>query len=336
MRYFVKFAPDAELQQCLHDCRASGFELKFYFSAIKTALCDFPDVGNPEVQGSIVRIEPDEDFWVDDSISQLPCEHYFQNMPDINLGLVHRYSTGNGVKLGILDSGISTRVEFGKRIYTGPGGQNVDFNGHGTHVAGIAAAQTGRGGFIGVAPDVDIVSARALDERNNGSWGLVVSGLMRLLRSGCNVINLSLGAIRAPEAVKEAFEYATKHALIVAAAGNTGTESDFFPAQYDNVLSVGSIYQDGGISFFSNRQGVDTYTYGSMITSLHLRGSYVCQSGTSMAAPIVSGAACLMLSQLSLDLSQIDYVDLYNVIAEHGRLNLPELLDIKSTFLPLV
>lgn len=180
-----------------------------------------------------------------------------------------------------------------------------DRNGHGTHVVGIAAAQTSNG--IGVASmswGARAMIVRALDDQGNGYYTDVALGIIYAVDNGARVINLSLGGEPQDRVLEDAVNYAyQKGALLVAAAGNNGT-SVYYPAAYDHVMAVAATASDDQRAGFSNRgPQVDVAAPGVSILSTWLlpylywgNGNPGEKSGTSMATPHVSGAAALLWS----------------------------------------
>jgi thermitase len=122
------------------------------------------------------------------------------------------------IKIAIIDSGIlASHPEFAGRILPGYDFVNNDTDphddyGHGTHVAGIAAAGANNGiGMIGVCPLCSIIPVKVLDQYNQGEWSNVAAGILFAVDAGANVINLSLGGQSIPQPVEEAIRYAVQH-----------------------------------------------------------------------------------------------------------------------------
>ncbi|HET7563566.1 MAG TPA: S8 family peptidase [Gemmatimonadaceae bacterium] len=184
---------------------------------------------------------------------------------------------------------------------------------HGTHVSGIIAALRNNGvGIDGIAPDVHIMSVRTVpdgDERDKD----VANAIRYAVDHGANIISMSFGKPYSPEksAVDEAVKYADAHGvLMVHAAGNDGedlaTHGNFPTRAYlgggeaQNWIEVGASSWKGGDSLaasFSNygKTQVDVFAPGVDILST-VPGGYKRESGTSMAAPVVSGLAALLMS----------------------------------------
>ena len=178
-----------------------------------------------------------------------------------------------------------------------------DDNGHGTHVAGIiAAVMNNLIGVAGVAPGVKLVALKALDSSGSGDTTTVAQALHDAARTyGARVINLSLGGANDDPTLRNAINRAyAAGALIVAAAGNSGTSTPVYPAAYDHVIAVAAV--DGSLQWasFSNYGSyIALVAPGVNILSTVPRWQpywYDYKTGTSMAAPHVSAAAALVLS----------------------------------------
>ena len=172
---------------------------------------------------------------------------------------------------------------------------------HGSHVAGIIAANTGNGiGMSASAPGVKILPVRVLDSSGSGSSSDVADGIIWAADNGADVINLSLGSTSNSLVVESAIDYAVgKGVVVVAAAGNSGAAGNpiMYPAALPNVISVGAIDSyDARASFSGYGDWVDLTAPGVSILSLHGLGdtSYAYANGTSMASPFVASAAALL------------------------------------------
>ncbi|SET67396.1 thermitase Serine peptidase. MEROPS family S08A [Oceanobacillus limi] len=175
-----------------------------------------------------------------------------------------------------------------------------DLNGHGTHVAGIAAAETNnRTGIAGMAPNTDILAVRVLDANGSGSLANIANGIQYAADYGAEVINLSLGCACDTQALEDAVNYAwNRGSVVVAAAGNDGTSQQFQPASYANAIAVGAVDSNNNRASFSNYGSwVDVAAPGVDIASTYPNNRYVYLSGTSMASPYVAGQAALLTGQ---------------------------------------
>lgn len=188
---------------------------------------------------------------------------------------------------------------------------------HGTHVAGIIAAQRNNGkGVNGVAQNVEIMSIRAVPNGDEYDKDIAL-GIRYAVDNGASIINCSFGKAFSPEAqwVYEAIAYAaSRDVLIVHAAGNDGNDLDDpenpnYPNDHkfgntefvDNVITVGALASSYGskmVATFSNygKQNVDVFAPGDKIYSTMPNNDYEFQGGTSMAAPAVAGVAALIRS----------------------------------------
>ncbi len=211
----------------------------------------------------------------------------------------------------------------------------VETESHGTHVAGIIAAQRNNGkGVNGVAQNVEIMSIRAVPNGDEYDKDIAL-GIRYAVDNGASIINCSFGKAFSPEAqwVYEAIAYAaSRDVLIVHAAGNDGNDLDdpenpnypndhkFGSTEFvDNVITVGALASSYGsemVATFSNygNQNVDVFAPGDKIYSTMPNNDYEFQGGTSMAAPAVAGVAALIRSYYpNLSAPQIK-----NIIMESG------------------
>ena len=171
-----------------------------------------------------------------------------------------------------------------------------DDQGHGSHVAGVAAAASNNGiGIAGVSWGARLMALKALNSSGDGTWADVAAAVLYAADQGAQVINLSLGDPLPSETMAAAAEYAyEKGSLLVAASGNGGG-AVLYPAAIPGVLAVAATNNQDIPWAFSNRgPEVDLAAPGVDIFSTNHRNSYLIQSGTSMAAAHVSGAAALV------------------------------------------
>ncbi|SMC66657.1 type VII secretion-associated serine protease mycosin [Lentzea albidocapillata] len=215
----------------------------------------------------------------------------------LNLDQAHRFATGKGIKIAIIDTGVDPRnPRFGGRVQGGGdyvSNQNGidDCDGHGTEVAGVAAAAKTEGDFIGAAPEATILAIRQTSDRfefegnattekraSAGKVGTLAQAIVRAANQDAKVINISLTNCSSPKGfsaddqkLQAAIRYAVdvKNVVIVTAAGNlsdqgtgcaaqnnnldpTNVNSVSSPAWFANdVLSVASIARSGEVSAFS-------------------------------------------------------------------------------------
>lgn len=188
-----------------------------------------------------------------------------------------------------------------------PNPVNLEIETHGTHVAGIAAA-SGSLGSVGVSWGNRIMALRVLsytgDDANGdpiieGSGDRIYAAIMYAADNGAHVINMSFGQSIEDPILEEVINYAySRGCVLVAASGNTGGSAILYPAAYENVIAVGaSDIEDNRAWFSSYGSGLDLMAPGvgifSTVTGDPPHGHF---SGTSMAAPFVSGLASIMIS----------------------------------------
>ncbi len=214
--------------------------------------------------------------------------------------------TGTGVKVAVIDSGIAPHPELkiaGGISTVGPNLSTnyADDNGHGTHVAGIIAADSGHGSVAGVAPGVSLYAVKALGADGKGYLQDVLEGIDWAIQNKMDVINLSLGGDTDSQLLHDMVDKAYKQGiLVVASAGNSGTpdttqDTVNYPARYDSVIAVAAIDQSLERAYFSSTgPEVDIAAPGAYITSTYLNGQFATGSGTSQAAPHVTGELALL------------------------------------------
>ncbi len=176
---------------------------------------------------------------------------------------------------------------------------------HGTHVAGIASAVTNNGiGIAAIGFKCKIMAVKTSQDniRNPQGQALIAygyEGIVYATDNGAHVINCSWGGGNFSILAQEVINYATANgSLVVAAAGNSGNSSSFYPAGYDNVLSVASTTTNDTKSGFSTfGPSVDISAPGSNIYSTWQDNVYATLSGTSMASPLAAGTAALVFAQ---------------------------------------
>jgi thermitase len=214
---------------------------------------------------------------------------------------------GRGAKIAIVDSGVyQNHPDIGKIVaqkdfVSGDAVANDPY-GHGTHVAGIAAALTDNGrGMAGGCPACKLLIARVMDSRGDATDSDVVAAINWSVNNGADVVNLSLGAPQKSSVLEETINKAYANgngAVVVAAAGNEGTNTKQYPAAYRKVIAVSATNENDRIARFSSRGGwVDLAAPGTGILSTRTGGGYDLESGTSESTPFVSALAGLLASR---------------------------------------
>ena len=169
-------------------------------------------------------------------------------------------TTGSSsVAIAVLDTGIKEDHEdlqgkVTKRVNYTSSSTNSDVQGHGTHVAGSAAAITNNAkGVAGTCPGCTLYNAKVLDDKGSGSISQIANGVTWAADNGANVINMSLGGSSSSATLQTAVDYAwSEGVVIVAAAGNDNTSIQSYPAAYTNVIAVGATDKSDARASFSN------------------------------------------------------------------------------------
>jgi subtilisin family serine protease len=235
-------------------------------------------------------------------------------LTDLRLDEAHRYSTGEGIVVAVLDTGVDLDHPY-LRDHLGSGhydyvdddrdptesGNGLDDDGdglvdesygHGTHAAGLVAL---------VAPDAEILVYRVLDADGHGHPLVIAQAVEDAIAAGADVINISFGMATKPKSkvLREAFKRAREHDVsVVAAVGNDGRKTEQYPAREKEVLGVAAMGRDNRqLAHFSNYgKPAVVAAPGEEVVSTLPGGGFGAWSGTSMAAPIVAGQVALVRS----------------------------------------
>ena len=234
--------------------------------------------------------------------------------------------------IAILDTGIAPHPDL--NIYTNVSfiaGQTTDGNGHGTHVAGIAAALDNGVGVVGVAPGARLWAVKVMDNTGAGTMGSVLAGIDFVTQNAgqIEVANLSFCGIGYSAALRQAISNSVAAGVVfVVSAGNDSrdiygpdgvqnTADDSIPASYPEVMTVSASYDldgvassDDALASFSNFSrsvvagnpvtspgaAIDLAAPGVNIGSTYLNSGYATMSGSSVASPHAAGAAALYIA----------------------------------------
>ncbi|MBI2063718.1 MAG: S8 family peptidase [Candidatus Yanofskybacteria bacterium] len=234
--------------------------------------------------------------------------------------LITLTSGGANSNVAILDTGVyALHPDLTERVvqckdFTNPrfpliDGKCDDKNGHGTHVAGIIAADGGADGkgIYGVAPQANLFAYKVCGTNGSCYADDIAVALRLAADQGANIVNMSFGSDQESPLIRDAVSYAaSKGVLLVAAAGNDGPFPDSidYPGAYASVIAVGAIDQSMAITNWSSRgtnsdstpwivedRDIEFAAPGEYIESTWNNGNYVILSGTSMASPFIVGLA---------------------------------------------
>lgn len=236
-------------------------------------------------------------------------------------------------------------------------GRIGDWNGHGTHCAGIAAAVGGNGiGIVGANPDALIMPVTVMQSDGTGDVATIIKGIDYAVANGADIISMSFGSYGESKAQEQALGRAYQKAVLVAAAGNDGkclnhvhpgqfAPATMYPASYTFVLGVQAMNGEGNITGWSNYDdngpiytewGEDKlYNYellapGANIESTYPGGNYKPLSGTSMATPMVAGALSRLIQSKEYANKEYLFGDLINACSATGGLDIYKAFSIKD------
>lgn len=238
-------------------------------------------------------------------------------------------------------------------------GRIGDWNGHGTHCAGIAAAVGGNGiGIVGANPDALIMPVTVMQSDGTGDVATIIKGIDYAVANGADIISMSFGSYGESRAEEQALGRAYQKAVLVAAAGNDGmclnhahperrqfAPKPMYPASYTFVLGVQAMSSEGNITGWSNYDdngptytewGEDKlYNYellapGANIESTYPGGNYKSLNGTSMATPMVAGALSRLIQSKEYANKEYLFGDLINACSETGGLDIYKAFSIKD------
>ena len=269
--------------------------------------------------------------------------------PDADIDAPEAWDTTTGssdIVLAVVDTGVdSNHKDLKGKVMKGYDFVNndsdpMDDHGHGTHVAGIAAAKSNDGiGIAGVCWECRVMPVKVLTSGGWGYWEWIAQGIVYAAFNGADVINLSLGGSTDSKVLHDAVKDARNAGVaVIAATGNSHSTPVLYPARYSETIAVAATdHNDERASFSSYGPEVDIAAPGVSILSSLPGDKYAKWSGTSMATPHVTGAAGILLS-----VSKVSPEELRNCLRESaddkgtpgwdeyygaGRLNVKVLLE---------
>ncbi|TGA92476.1 type VII secretion-associated serine protease mycosin, partial [Streptomyces sp. MZ04] len=241
-----------------------------------------------------------------------------------------RNSTGKGVRVAVIDTGVDVKNpqlksavdvskgrnllpknlkdENGNKLKRGKENGTTDEVGHGTRVAGIIAARPAKGtGFVGLAPDATLIPIQQNDAEGHGTAQTLATAINYAVAADADVINISqdtANAVKPTPILKQAVDRAlAREKVIVASAGNDGLGGNVkptYPASYEGVLAVAASDRNNERAPFSQSgEFVGVAAPGVDVISTVPRGGHCSDNGTSFSAPYVAGVAALIKSKHS-------------------------------------
>lgn len=339
----VAAAYDAELTDWAYGIATIRLNSISVLEALR--LAEDPDVPLPAVNADVyVTVEPIEDgrnnamqalslvpeapnwsLWIHELMEQPdpyltnPADSTFQWHHDV----IHTYEAwgvtmGNpAIRVAVIDTGVENRnADLTHVTLETVVGSTVPSSGHGSHVAGIIGAEADNGLFgAGIAPGVSLISIRASQSGTSFAYSSVSKAIQFAIDLGANLINLSLGGSSYSSVLAEKLELAYQKGItVIGSVGNNDTNIRMYPSSLDTVIAVAASDMAGARAHFGSDSGsnygshVDIAAPGYCIPSTYdVFGTVL--SGTSMAAPMVTGAAALYMSRMLEKTGQVPAPD---------------------------
>ncbi|MFC2062522.1 S8 family serine peptidase [Chloroflexota bacterium] len=239
-------------------------------------------------------------------VSSDPCVGQQWGLSQIQAPEVWPVTTGSPeILVAVLDTGIDRKhpdlagkVAAENNFTDNP--TPSDVNGHGTHIAGIIAANTGIG-TVGIVPEVKLMNAKVASDNGRCETSALAEGIIWAVDNGADILNISIQISDSSPELQHAVDYAWERGVvIIAAAGNSASNLPTYPAGYGNCIAVAAVKQDNALVSLSNRgDWVDVAAPGFDIYSTLPDSSYGYKTGTSFAAAYVTGIAALLLDVIT-------------------------------------
>lgn len=228
---------------------------------------------------------------------------------------------GEEITIAVLDTGVSDHFILGEgdiertTLIDSTDNPDSEYNGHGTAIASILVGEDG----LGIAPAAEILSIQVMDSDGLGDSFTLAEGIIEAVDAGASVINMSLGSYGYTRVLEDAVAYALSNDVaLVASAGNDGASVVPYPAQFPGVIGVGAIDTESQRAEFSNySSSVDIAAPGVGVFAAWGDEDWISFSGTSAAAPYVSGSIAATLS-LNPSLNPQEAADLLFQYADDG------------------
>jgi hypothetical protein len=302
-----KDKPDPDL------IRAHGGEVKYEYHIVPAIAASLPEQAIEALKKNpnIAHIEPDCKVAIAEEalpfgIDRIDAELVWNGTEgghDVGLDR----NAGDGIKIAIIDTGIDyTHPDLDDNVKGGHRFQEngainddnyMDDNGHGTHCAGIAAAEGNDIGVIGVAPRAHLYSVKVLNSDGIGWLSDLLAGIEWSTDNGMNIISMSLCTDSRWSLMQQACDTAYSNGIVVVAASCNDGSWVRYPAKHSSVIAVGATDNNDEKAWFSNfGPEQELMAPGVGIYSTKLGGGYESHFGTSTACPHVSGAVALVFA----------------------------------------
>lgn len=285
--------------------RGHGGDIKYSYTIINAIAAKLPEPAIENIQKNprVTYVE------MDGEVHTLDAElDNSWGVKHIGAGTVHDSGNkGTGVTVAILDTGIDySHPDLNDNYIDGYDFANddsdpMDDNGHGTHCAGIVAAEDNGVGVVGVAPEAHLYAVKVLNSGGSGSVSDVIAGIQWSVNKSMAVISMSFGGGYSGS-MEAACDAAYNAGIaVVAAAGNDGNppgkgDNVGYPAGYSSVIAVAATdSNDNRARWSSTGPAVELAAPGVSVKSTDRGGGYATKSGTSMACPHVAGTAALAI-----------------------------------------
>lgn len=294
-----------------------------------------------EAQPNVEYAQPNYIYTLDRSFNDpgIPNQWYLDKIDAF--GAWNITAGSPNIKVAVIDSGLDyNHPEFAGKVFAqtdtldNDGDAYDEIDQHGTHVAGIIAANADNGvGISGIAPGVQLIIVDAFSGETSNTF-VITQGIQYAVAAGADIINMSFCGKGNDPTLENAINKAVGSGVVcVAAAGNEYTSAARYPSDYDSVISVIATSENDTKPAFSNYGSAkDISAPGVDIYSTVPKNSYESWDGTSMATPVVCGVVALMLSaNPSLTVDQVKEI-LYSTADDlgapgkddtfgHGRVN---------------
>ncbi|MBI2589431.1 S8 family serine peptidase [Candidatus Berkelbacteria bacterium] len=301
-------SPDAVKLACALNLSEDAVEIN---QATQTAIIsgEIPDLSKlAAVLPTLESVEADEPIRIFSTPNDPRYSSQATTFSQMNMQAGWDYVQGKtSAVIAVIDTGVDgTHEDLTGKVLAGrnisantaiAANTDSDDNGHGTNIAGIAAAGGDNSiGMTGVDWQARILPIKAFNSDGLAETSDIVSAIEYAINQNATVITMSFGRSTPSDALEAAVNSAASRGiLLVAAAGNTGESSVYYPAAYENVIAAGAVQADNARASFSNYgSALDLMAPGVSVIATADGGGYEAVSGTSFAVPFIAGISTLV------------------------------------------